>query len=273
MFCCHQKGGTSKILFNLPETCFYLYNFCNFTQKLSQFDNWSMKEKVLQLREKFKKSDPSDLLSWFTEAYHGKIVFSTSLGSEDQVITQMIATNGQPIRIITLDTGRLFPETLNLLDITIKKYKVDIELFFPDSASVEAMVKNDGINLFYDGVEKRRFCCAIRKTAPMRRALEGMEVWVTGLRQNQSVTRSDSAMIEWDDNLGLIKLNPLIYWTTEMVWDYIRKHHIPYNELHDKGYPSIGCIPCTREVRSGEDPRAGRWWWELPQHKECGLHK
>jgi phosphoadenosine phosphosulfate reductase len=232
-----------------------------------------MKEKVFELQEKFKQSDPLTVISWFAKAYQGKVVFSTSLGAEDQVIAQMIASLEKPVRTITLDTGRLFQETYNLLDITDKKYRLGIEVFFPENASVEAMVKKNGINLFYDSIDNRRLCCAIRKTAPMKRALEGMKVWITGLRQDQSVTRNDSTMIAWDDSMGLIKVNPLIYWTNEMVWYYLRQNNVPYNELHDNDFPSIGCLPCTRAVQPGEDPRAGRWWWESAKNKECGLHR
>lgn len=231
------------------------------------------KENVTGLQNQFKHAEPREVLSWFATAFNGKIAFSTSLGAEDQVITHLLASLGKQIRIFTLDTGRCFQETYDLLDITTKKYSIEIAVLFPQTSSVEAMVNDKGINLFYDSIENRRLCCDLRKKEPLKRALRGMEVWITGMRQEQSVTRSGAALIEWDDSAQIIKLNPLIYWTNDMVWSYIRQHHIPYNELHDRGYPSIGCSPCTRAVQPGEDIRAGRWWWELPQNKECGLHK
>lgn len=232
-----------------------------------------MKENISLLLDKFKNSDVLEILTWFAEKYQDHIIFSTSLSAEDQIITHVIATGKLPIRLITLDTGRLFQETYDVLDITVKKYGLAIDVFFPESARVEKMVNQSGINLFYDSVENRRQCCSIRKTLPIRRALHGMKIWITGMRQDQSVTRSESEMFSWDENLHLLKINPLIYWTNEQVWQYIKENHIPYNELHDKGFPSIGCLPCTRAVLPGEDQRSGRWWWELPQFKECGLHK
>ncbi|MCX6276754.1 MAG: phosphoadenylyl-sulfate reductase [Bacteroidetes bacterium] len=232
-----------------------------------------MKEKVTGLQNQFKHAEPQDVLSWFATSFNGKIAFSTSLGAEDQVITFMLASLGKQVRIFTLDTGRFFQETYDLLDVTTKKYSIEIAVLFPQTSGVEAMVNDKGINLFYESVENRRLCCDLRKKEPLKRALSGMEVWITGMRQEQSVTRSGAALIEWDDRNQIIKLNPLINWTNDMVWSYIRQNHIPYNELHDCGYPSIGCSPCTRAVQPGEDIRAGRWWWELPQNKECGLHK
>ena len=231
-----------------------------------------MKEKVAELQSRFENAEPGELLSWFAEAYKGKIVFSTSLGAEDQVITHMIAAESLQVRLFTLDTGRLFQEIYDLLDITTKKYNLPIEIMFPDAAQVENMVRQKGINLFYESVENRRLCCAIRKTDGLKRALSGMSVWITGMRQDQSVTRSDAQMVGWDESNRIIKVNPLINWSNEMVWEFIREHHVPYNELHDNGFPSIGCRPCTRKIEAGEDIRAGRWWWELPQYKECGLH-
>ena len=216
---------------------------------------------------------PEDVLRRLAETHAGKTAFSTSLGAEDQVITHMIATLGLPVRIFTLDTGRLFPETYELLDITSKKYGIPIEVCFPDAAAVEKMVNEKGINLFYDSIENRKLCCGIRKTEPLKKALQGMEVWVSGLRKEQSVTRSELRLTEWDDNYQLIKVHPLFDWNEKRVWEYIRTNKVPYNTLHDKGFPSIGCQPCTRAVLPGEDIRAGRWWWENPDTRECGLHK
>jgi phosphoadenosine phosphosulfate reductase len=167
----------------------------------------------------------------------------------------------------------MFPESYDLLEVTRQRYKVQIKVFFPQQKAVEDMVNRKGINLFYESVENRKLCCHIRKIEPLKRALENVDVWISGLRREQSVTREDLALVEWDNLNHKIKLNPLINWTSTDLWDYIRQNNIPYNPLHDQGYPSIGCQPCTRAVEPGEDIRAGRWWWEHPELKECGLHK
>lgn len=215
----------------------------------------------------------TEVLAQVAAEHPGKVAFSTSLGAEDQVITHMIAGNKLPIRIFTLDTGRLFPETYELLDATVKKYGIRIEVFFPDSDEVQTMVNEKGINLFYDSIENRKRCCDVRKSLPLRRALAGMEVWISGLRRAQSVTRSGIRAEERDAKNNVLKVYPLFDWTDEMVWQYIRTYKVPYNALHDKGFPSIGCQPCTRAVLPGEDNRAGRWWWEDGSHKECGIHR
>jgi phosphoadenosine phosphosulfate reductase len=232
-----------------------------------------MHQQIIDLNRRFAKSSPEEILSWFSMNFAGKIAFSTSLGAEDQVITHMIAGGGQPVKIFTLDTGRLFQETYDLLDITRQKYGCAIDIYFPDALHVEEMVQSRGINLFYQSIENRQLCCHIRKLEPLKRALRGMEVWVTGVRKEQSVTRAGAALVEWDPVYEIIKINPLIQWNSDMVWEYIRSWKIPVNELHEKGYPSIGCLPCTRAIQPGEDVRSGRWWWELPELKECGLHK
>jgi phosphoadenosine phosphosulfate reductase len=205
-------------------------------------------------------------------AYGDKVAFSTSLGVEDQVITQMLSTFDNSTRIFTLDTGRLFQESYELLEITCKKYGLPIRVYFPDTAEVESMVSEGGPNLFYESIEKRKFCCHVRKVKPLHRALGGIKVWITGLRKDQSVTRVNMDVVEWDEDYGLLKVNPLMGWSNDDVWKYVALHHIPVSELHAKGYPSIGCQPCTRPVKPGEDLRSGRWWWELPQNRECGLH-
>lgn len=228
---------------------------------------------LARFAERFKDLKAREALSLAAELFAGKICFATSLGAEDQVILHMIATEGLPIRIFTLDTGRLFPETYDLLEKSCLRYKVPIEIYFPDYQEVEKMVNERGINLFYDSIENRKLCCSVRKTKPLQRALAGMELWITGLRREQALTRHEAALFEWDAVNNLYKLNPLIDWTTQQVWDYIHQQGIPYNLLHDKGFPSIGCQPCTRAVMPGEDIRAGRWWWENPDSKECGLHK
>jgi phosphoadenosine phosphosulfate reductase len=232
-----------------------------------------MQVQVMELNKRFEGIETGELLSWFTAEYAGRIAFSTSLGAEDQVITHYLAKTGHPAALFTLDTGRMFQETYDLLEITRTKYQLPIRVFFPDAAKVEEMVNSKGINLFYESLENRHLCCNIRKIEPLTRALSGMAVWITGMRREQSVTRRQSALVEWDEKYNLMKLNPLIDWTEEMLREKIREENIPINELHAQGYPSIGCKPCTRAVLPGEDVRSGRWWWELPEFRECGLHK
>lgn len=231
------------------------------------------KEEVQRLNTEFEKKTPQEVLSYFLREYKGKIALSSSLGIEDQALTHMVSNIDNSVKIFTLDTGRLFPETYTLIDNTNKHFGINIELFFPETSKVEEMVRTKGVNLFYDSIENRKLCCNIRKIQPLKRAFSGLDVWICGLRKDQSITRFFSNMVEWDEVNGLVKINPLINWNERMVWEYIRTHHIPYNELHDKSFPSIGCQPCTRAVAAGEDIRSGRWWWEAPEHKECGLHK
>lgn len=235
--------------------------------------NRVLKAHAEELIQKFREVSPEDLLAYFLNAFPGRIALASSLGYEDQAITHMLANSGKPFRIFMLDTGRLFPETYHLIDRTNLTYNTRIEVFFPDYRLVQEMVQKKGVNLFYDSVENRRECCGIRKLEPLRRAFEGLDVWICGLRREQSVTRFQTGMIEWDESNGLIKLNPIIYWTEKQLLDYIDLHKIPFNELHHKGFPSIGCQPCTRAVKPGEDIRSGRWWWETPEQKECGLHQ
>lgn len=210
-------------------------------------------------------------LALIADLFPGKVTFSTSLGQEDQVITQLIASGNIPVKIFSLDTGRLFPETLDLLSRTEAKYEQNIKVYYPTTDSVEKLVSDMGINGFYDSVENRKSCCFVRKVEPLRRALAGNEVWVTGLRAEQSANRSDMQRIEWDEANQIIKYNPLLDWTFDEMIAYIAEKNIPYNPLHDKGFISIGCAPCTRAIMQGEDARAGRWWWE-DSKKECGLH-
>lgn len=212
------------------------------------------------------------LLSWAAQRFGGRVAFASSLGAEDQVLTDLIARVAPSIPIFTIDTGRLPPETYDLLEDTRARYGLTIEVLFPDPADVEPMVRERGPNLFRRSVEDRRLCCHARKVKPLQRRLAGLEAWVTGLRRQQAITRSELRAVEWDEVHSLVKLNPLADWTQDQVWDYIRAANVPYSRLHDQGYPSIGCAPCTRAVAPGEDIRAGRWWWEQPQHKECGLH-
>lgn len=200
-------------------------------------------------------------------------VFANSLGAEDMVITDLIAKFNVDITLFSLDTGRLPADTYTLMQETGKKYPTHpIQVYFPNTEETEQFVANNGINAFYDSVELRKECCAIRKIRPLKRALADKKAWITGLRREQSPTRTDLGDTEYDDGNGLWKFNPLIEWTEKEVWEYIRANNIPYNALHDKHYPSIGCAPCTRAISIGEDVRAGRWWWENPETKECGLH-
>lgn len=230
-------------------------------------------EEITRLNEEFSSAAPEEVLRLFIERYGDRIALSSSLGLEDQVLTDMVCKIDKSTRIFTLDTGRLFPETYSLIDRTNLHYGIKIAVYFPRHEAVEEMVRTCGMNCFYESIELRKRCCGVRKLEPLSRAFEGLDVWICGLRREQSVTRADMQMVEWDGAHGLIKLNPLIDWHEKDVWDYIRKHGVPYNRLHDKGFPSIGCQPCTRAVAEGEDIRAGRWWWESPDHRECGLHK
>ncbi|WP_207062795.1 phosphoadenylyl-sulfate reductase [Motiliproteus sp. SC1-56] len=203
---------------------------------------------------------------------YGAVTFANSLGAEDVVITDLICRHVPDIEIFSLDTGRLPEETLRLLSAIESRYETKIKVYFPESASVEKYVNEYGINAFYESQELRKACCHMRKVEPLQRALAGKKAWITGIRREQAVTRDDVAHSQWDAANGLQKINPLADWSEKEVWAYIRARDIPYNELHDQHYPSIGCAPCTRAISMGEDVRAGRWWWEDPEAKECGLH-
>lgn len=198
--------------------------------------------------------------------------FANSLGAEDLVLTDLIARFQPDIAMFTLDTGRLPQETYDLLQAVRARYNVPLKVYFPESQSVEAYVVEHGVNGFYDSVENRKACCYIRKVAPLKRALVGKKAWITGMRRDQAVTRDSLAVSSYDADQGLQKFNPLLDWTNAEVWAYVKQSDVPYNVLHDKFYPSIGCAPCTRNVTPGEDIRSGRWWWENPENKECGLH-
>lgn len=231
-----------------------------------------MKEKLEEIAEKIKGMDPVEGLKYFASVYPGKIVFSTSFGWEDQVITHMIFANDIPIEVFTLETGRLFPETYYVWNRTLDIYKKPIKAYFPQAEALQEMVDKKGPSSFYESVENRKECCFIRKIEPLKRALNGNKLWVTGIRSEQSVNRHDMSNLEWDEGNQMIKFHPIFFWSLDEVKDYIKKNNIVYNTLHDKGFPSIGCAPCTRAVREGEDFRAGRWWWEDQSKKECGLH-
>jgi phosphoadenosine phosphosulfate reductase len=229
--------------------------------------------RIKSLSEKAKGMSPAQILKLAFDEFGSHLTFATSLGEEDQVITDMIAKAAPGIGIFTLDTGRLFAESYELMAKTIKRYSnVKFDIYYPDTKHVEEMVKSKGINLFYESVENRKLCCHVRKVEPLQRALKGVDAWIVGLRREQSVTRADMQVFEWDAANNKIKINPLIDWTLVQVHEYIKTNKVDVNPLHSQGFVSIGCAPCTRAIKPGEDIRAGRWWWETPEQKECGLH-
>ncbi len=211
-------------------------------------------------------------LQFLVEQHPGKVVFTTSFGYEDQVITDIIFSNDLDVKVITLDTGRLFPETYKVYRSTLEKYKKPIKAYFPPTEEVEKLLDEKGPFSFYESLQNRKECCYIRKVIPLKRALSGNEIWITGLRASQSDNRSDLREFETDEGNNIIKYNPLLSWSLEETIEYVKQNHVPYNVLHDKGFVSIGCQPCTRAIQPGEDFRAGRWWWEQGSGKECGLH-
>jgi phosphoadenosine phosphosulfate reductase len=232
-----------------------------------------MNNRIEELNKKLEGSSPLDVLYYFIGEYRGKIAQSTSLGAEDQVLTDMICSIDNKTRIFSLDTGRLFQETYDLIEKTNTQYNINIEIYFPDRKKVEEMVREKGINLFYRSIENRKQCCYLRKIEPLNRALKGVEAWISGIRKDQTVSRFYTKLVEWDETHKMIKINPLLKWTEKQVWEYLKENNVPYNELHDKGFSSIGCQPCTRAIKPGEDFRAGRWWWEEPENRECGIHE
>ena len=216
---------------------------------------------------------PQEAIRWALETFGGKVALASSFGAEDVAIIHMMVQVNPKARVFTLDTGRLNQETYDVMDKIRQKYGVAIEVYFPKTESVEQMVHEKGLNLFYHSIENRKLCCGIRKVEPLNRALATVDAWITGLRRDQVVTRAAVKKVDLDhDHGGIVKLNPLADWSWEQVLDYVKQHQVPYNVLHDQGYPSIGCAPCTRAIKPGEDFRAGRWWWERPEQKECGLH-
>ncbi|MGK9475647.1 phosphoadenylyl-sulfate reductase [Melioribacter sp. OK-6-Me] len=224
------------------------------------------------LAENLNNLDAFSVLKKLIESYGNRVVFSTSFSIEDQVITDMLTKITPKPNIFTLDTGRLHEATYKTLELTREHYNIDIKIYFPDYNKVEEMVFRHGVNLFYKSVDLRKYCCSIRKLEPLSRALRNAMVWITGLRREQSITRKNIELVEEDNLHGVIKINPLYNWSETEVWNYIRTQNIPYNSLYEKGYTSIGCEPCTRPIQPGEETRAGRWWWEHPETKECGLH-
>lgn len=226
---------------------------------------------VLRMAVAVKRSNALELLHSIA-ALHGDVTFANSFGAEDMVLTDLILGEKLPIEIFSLDTGRLPAETYALMGEVEKHYGSKLKVYFPDTTAVEKYVHSHGINAFYDSIEMRKACCHVRKVEPLRRALAGKKAWITGMRAAQSATRVDLPVRQFDETNGLEKYNPLSEWSEQEVWAYIRIHGVPYNALHDQFYPSIGCAPCTRAIAVGEDVRAGRWWWEDPESKECGLH-
>jgi phosphoadenosine phosphosulfate reductase len=219
------------------------------------------------------KKDALEVLKWGIEKFHPKIALACSLQAEDVVILDMMSKIVNKPKVFVIDTGRLHQETYDLIDEIRQKYDLDLRIYFPDYREIEEMVNKYGTNLFYKSIKYRKMCCGIRKVNPLKRALEGLDAWITGLRREQNFTRERIRKVEIDEVNGeIVKINPLADWSWEQVWEYIRRNNVPYNRLYDKGYKSIGCLPCTRPVKPWEHPRAGRWWWEQSGDKECGLH-
>jgi phosphoadenosine phosphosulfate reductase len=226
-----------------------------------------------QIQSETKNLDIPGVLNYLTGLFPAKVVFSTSFGYEDQVITDYIFKYKIPIKIFSLDTGRLFNETYKVFNSTLQHYKENILVYFPERTEIEELLTKKGPFSFYESIENRKECCQIRKIEPLKRALKDMSCWITGLRAEQSASRNELKQFEWDENNLVFKYNPLIEWTFNEVKRHVMENHIPYNILHDRGFVSIGCEPCTRAIKPGEDFRAGRWWWEANSRKECGLHE
>jgi len=220
-----------------------------------------------------KSASAEQVLAWAERRFGARAAIASSFGVEDMVLIDLARQHAPSLRVFTLDTGRLPPETYELMETVRKRYGLEVETFFPERARVEALQSAHGYFSFKQSIESRKQCCGLRKVEPLNRALAGREAWLTGLRREQSVTRTGVEVVELDaDHGGLVKLNPLAGWSSKQVWAYVRENGVPYNVLHDRGYPSIGCAPCTRAVKPYEDERAGRWWWESAENRECGLH-
>lgn len=230
------------------------------------------REYIDELNKRYSNVSVEAVIQEFDKVHSEKIVFTTSFGLEDQVITDLICRNNLNVKLVTLDTGRLFEETYKTYRSTLERYGKIITAFFPPHGKVEELLEKKGPFSFYESIENRKECCYIRKVIPLGRAVEGMEVWITGLRAEQSENRAKLSHFEWDEGYRLVKYNPLLDWSFEKVREYIHEYNVPYNVLHDKGFASIGCSPCTRAIRPGEDFKAGRWWWEQNAGKECGIH-
>lgn len=221
----------------------------------------------------FEDATPHNILRWAFERFGDQLAIASSFGVEDVALIDMAVEINPDVRVFTLDTGRLHQATYDIMDRVRNRYDLKLQVMFPQSATVEEMVQDAGVNLFYDSRGNRKRCCGIRKVEPLRRALTGLSAWVTGLRRDQNVTRTQIPIVESDvAHGGIAKINPLATWSDTQVWEYVKENRVPYNKLHDGGFPSIGCEPCTRPVAPGEDPRSGRWWWENAETRECGLH-
>jgi phosphoadenosine phosphosulfate reductase len=229
-------------------------------------------EQIASIKQSLTGLSPEESLDFLAKEYKGSIVFSTSFGIEDQAISHMIFGNKLSIDVFTLDTGRMFTETYSTWRETLDRYNQPIHSFYPDAQELQQFVSEKGPNSFYESTDNRKQCCAIRKVEPLQRALKGKKIWITGLRAEQSNNRQQMEQLEWDEGNRIIKYHPILSWTWEQLLAFIKENQIPYNILHDKGFVSIGCSPCTRAIKPGEDFRAGRWWWEDQSKKECGLH-
>lgn len=227
-----------------------------------------------QIAPDFERASAETVLRWALDKFSPRVALACSFQAEESVLIDMMhCLRGADFRIFTLDTGRLNQETYECMEAIRQRYGIAVEVYFPDTLKVQDMVRARGLNLFYNSVEERKLCCAVRKVEPLNRALKDLDAWMTGLRREQAATRASVSKIELDrDHGNILKINPLVEWSYNDVWNYIRENNVPFNRLHSQGYPSIGCAPCTRAVKPGEDLRAGRWWWENPQTKECGLH-
>ena len=241
---------------------------------LEQIEPALSTEEIEAQNEELESKSPQEVLEWAMSRFHPRLALSSSFGAEDVALIDMMWRIDPSARVFTLETLRLPTETYTLMDQIQARYGIELEAYYPDMAQVASMVAEHGFNLFYKAEEFRKLCCGIRKMEPLERALGGLDAWISGLRRDQAVTRVDISKVELDAAHGnRMKINPLAGWSSDQVWAYIQENNIPYNELHDNNYPSIGCAPCTRAVGPDEDPRAGRWWWESdPNAKECGLH-
>ncbi len=230
-------------------------------------------QELQQINEQLRGKPPKEILRWAIDRYSPDLALASSFGAEDVAVIDMLSKQSTPVTVFTLDTGRLHDETYNLMERIRGRYDIVVESYFPEREAVEALEREKGFFSFRESIENRRECCAIRKVVPLRRALVGLSAWMTGLRRDQAVTRADTEAVEWDDGNSLMKVNPLVDWTNDQVWEYVRANDVPYNALHDQSFPSIGCAPCTQAIKPDADIRAGRWWWENPEFKECGLHQ
>jgi phosphoadenosine phosphosulfate reductase len=231
-------------------------------------------EQIRLISKEMESRSAEEVLRWALSSFAPRIALASSFGAEDVVLIHLMCTiNRENTRIFTLDTGRLNQETYDVIDEVRKRYNVKIDVSFPQSSAVENMVREKGMNLMYNSIEDRKLCCNIRKVEPLNKALIGLNCWITGIRREQALTRNNVSKVEVDASHGnIVKVNPLADWKSDQVWKFVKDNNIPYNKLHDIGYPSIGCAPCTRAVKPGEDPRSGRWWWELSSNRECGIH-